>query len=136
MNTSSFNRTWAKVILSALMRYGVKHFCIAPGSRSTPLTLEAVQLQQTQYAECHTHFDERGLGFYALGIAKATDSPVAIIVTSGTAVANLYPAVIEASLSHQKLIILSADRPTELIGCGVNQAIHQQGILPIIRLPM
>lgn len=128
MSTSSFNRTWAKVILSALMRYGVKHFCIAPGSRSTPLTLEAIQLQQTQNAECHTHFDERGLGFYALGIAKATDSPVAIIVTSGTAVANLYPAVIEASLTHQKLIVLSADRPTELIGCGVNQAIPQQGI--------
>ncbi|QHB16826.1 MULTISPECIES: 2-succinyl-5-enolpyruvyl-6-hydroxy-3-cyclohexene-1-carboxylic-acid synthase [Mannheimia] len=128
MSVSSFNRTWAKVILSALMRYGVKHFCIAPGSRSTPLTLEAVQLQQTQYAQCHTHFDERGLGFYALGIAKATNSPVAVIVTSGTAVANLYPAVIEASLTHQNLIILSADRPTELIGCGVNQAIPQQGI--------
>lgn len=128
MTISTFNRSWAKVILTALLRYGVKHFCIAPGSRSTPLTLEALQLQQNKLAECHSHFDERGLGFFALGMAKATNAPVAIIVTSGTAVANLYPAVIEASLTHHKLIVLSADRPTELIGCGVNQAIQQQGI--------
>lgn len=128
MNTSTFNRSWSKVILNALVRYGVKHFCIAPGSRSTPLTLEALQLQQEQQVECHSHFDERGLGFYALGMAKVTKEPVAIIVTSGTAVANLYPAVIEASVTHHKLIILSADRPLELIGCGANQAIQQQGI--------
>lgn len=128
MTVSTFNRSWAKVIVNALLRYGVKHFCIAPGSRSTPLTLEALQLQQDQQAQCHSHFDERGLGFFALGIAKATNDPVAIIVTSGTAVANLYPTVIEASLTHHKLIVLSADRPPELIGCGVNQAIPQQGI--------
>ncbi|VEB27337.1 2-succinyl-5-enolpyruvyl-6-hydroxy-3-cyclohexene-1-carboxylate synthase [Actinobacillus lignieresii] len=128
MTVSTFNRTWAKVIVNALLRYGVKHFCIAPGSRSTPLTLEALQLQQNQQAQCHSHFDERGLGFFALGIAKVTNDPVAIIVTSGTAVANLYPAVIEASLTHHKLIVLSADRPPELIGCGANQAIPQQGI--------
>ncbi|WP_150538267.1 2-succinyl-5-enolpyruvyl-6-hydroxy-3-cyclohexene-1-carboxylic-acid synthase [Actinobacillus vicugnae] len=128
MTVSTFNRSWAKVIVNALLRYGVKHFCIAPGSRSTPLTLEALQLQQNQQAQCHSHFDERGLGFFALGIAKATNYPVAIIVTSGTAVANLYPAVIEASIAHHKLIVLSADRPPELIGCGANQAIAQQGI--------
>ncbi|PID51494.1 MAG: 2-succinyl-5-enolpyruvyl-6-hydroxy-3-cyclohexene-1-carboxylic-acid synthase [Pasteurellales bacterium] len=129
MNTNStFNRSWSRVILNALLRYGVKHFCLAPGSRSTPLTLEALHLQQKYLAKCHTHFDERGLGFFALGMAKATDEPVAIIVTSGTAVANLYPAIIEASLTHHKLIILSADRPLELIGCGANQAIRQEGI--------
>ena len=128
MNTSTFNRSWAKVILNAVNRYGVKHFCIAPGSRSTPLTLEALQLQQEKLAQCHSHFDERGLGFFALGIAKATKDPVAVIVTSGTAVANLYPAIIEASLTHQKLIVITADRPTEFIGCGVNQAIEQQNI--------
>lgn len=126
--TATFNRTWARVILTALTRYGVKHFCIAPGSRSTPLTLEALQLQKQGLAECHSHFDERGLGFFALGISKATDNAVALIVTSGTAVANLLPAVIEASLTHHKLIVLSADRPPELIGCGANQAIEQQGI--------
>lgn len=127
-NTSTFNRSWARVVLNALLRYGVKHFCIAPGSRSTPLTLEAVNLQNQRLAECHSHFDERGLGFFALGLAKAGNAPVAIIVTSGTAVANLYPAVIEAAITHQKLIVLSADRPLELIGCGANQAIEQQNI--------
>ncbi len=128
INTSTFNRSWSRVVLNALLRYGVKHFCIAPGSRSTPLTLEALHLQKQNQAECHSHFDERGLGFFALGLAKATNDPVAIIVTSGTAVANLYPAVIEASISHQKLIVLSADRPVELIDCGANQAIQQQQI--------
>ncbi|MCT8824593.1 2-succinyl-5-enolpyruvyl-6-hydroxy-3-cyclohexene-1-carboxylic-acid synthase [Glaesserella parasuis] len=127
-NISTFNRSWSRVILHALLRYGVKHICIAPGSRSTPLTLEALYLQKQGQAECHSHFDERGLGFFALGLAKATQDPVAIIVTSGTAVANLYPAVIEASITHHKLIVLSADRPLELIGCGANQAIEQQHI--------
>lgn len=129
MNTiSTFNRSWARVMLNTLIGYGVKHFCIAPGSRSTPLTLEALHLQKQNLAECHSHFDERGLGFFALGLTKATDTPVAIIVTSGTAVANLLPAVIEASLTHHKLIVLSADRPPELIGCGANQAIDQQNL--------
>ncbi|MGQ8820910.1 2-succinyl-5-enolpyruvyl-6-hydroxy-3-cyclohexene-1-carboxylic-acid synthase [Bibersteinia trehalosi] len=127
-NTATFNRTWARVILNAVTRYGVKHFCIAPGSRSTPLTLEALHLQKQGIAECHSHFDERGLGFFALGLAKATQDPVAIIVTSGTAVANLLPAVIEASITHHNLIVLTADRPPELIGCGANQAIEQQHI--------
>lgn len=125
---ATFNRTWASVVLTALTRYGVKHICIAPGSRSTPLTLQALALQMQGLVECHSHFDERGLGFFALGIAKSTHTPVAVIVTSGTAVANLLPAVIEASLTHHKLIVLSADRPPELIGCGVNQAIEQPGI--------
>ncbi len=128
MTTSTFNRSWSYLILNTLIRYGVKHFCIAPGSRSTPLTLEAINLQKQGVAKCHTHFDERGLGFFALGLAKATTNPVAIIVTSGTAVANLYPAIIEASITHHNLIVLSADRPPELIGCGANQAIQQQGI--------
>lgn len=125
---STFNRAWAKVVLNAVLRYGVQHFCIAPGSRSTPLTLEALTLQSQNLAECHSHFDERGLGFFALGIAKSTQQPVAIIITSGTAVANLLPAVVEASLTHQKLIVISADRPPELIGCGANQAIEQPRI--------
>ena len=90
-STSTFNRCWSKVILDTLVRYGVKHFCIAPGSRSTPLTLEAIRLQESRQVQCHTHFDERGLGFFALGLAKSGEAAVAVIVTSGTAVANLYP---------------------------------------------
>lgn len=76
----------------------------------------------------HTHFDERGLGHLALGLAKASGQPVAVIVTSGTATANLYPALIEAGLTGEKLILLTADRPPELIDCGANQAIRQPGM--------
>ncbi|NBI13209.1 2-succinyl-5-enolpyruvyl-6-hydroxy-3-cyclohexene-1-carboxylic-acid synthase [[Haemophilus] felis] len=128
MSVSVFNRCWAKVILETLVRQGVSHFCIAPGSRSTPLTLEAVALQQNQRILCHTHFDERGLGFFALGVAKSTNKPVAVIVTSGTAAANLYPAIIEARQTSVPLIILTADRPPELLECGANQAILQQNM--------
>lgn len=128
MSVSVFNRCWAKVILETLLRQGVTHFCIAPGSRSTPLTLEAARLQQNKAAVCHTHFDERGLGFLALGLAKASNKPVAVIVTSGTAAANLYPAVIEARQTGVKLVVLTADRPPELLECGANQAILQQNM--------
>ncbi|MCS3431652.1 2-succinyl-5-enolpyruvyl-6-hydroxy-3-cyclohexene-1-carboxylic-acid synthase [Klebsiella sp. BIGb0407] len=125
MSISAFNRRWAATILEALTRQGVRHVCIAPGSRSTPLTLAAAE---NRAFTCHSHFDERGLGHLALGLAKASREPVAIIVTSGTAVANLYPAVIEAGLTGEKLVLLTADRPPELIDCGANQAIRQQGI--------
>jgi len=125
MSVSAFNRRWAAVILEALTRHGVRHVCIAPGSRSTPLTLAAAENPAFIH---HTHFDERGLGHLALGLAKASRSPVAVIVTSGTAVANLYPAVIEASLTGERLILLTADRPPELIDCGANQAIRQPDI--------
>lgn len=125
MSVSSFNRRWAAVILEALTRHGVRHVCIAPGSRSTPLTLAAAENRAFIH---HTHFDERGLGHLALGLAKASHEPVAVIVTSGTAVANLYPALIEAGLTGEKLVLLTADRPPELIDCGANQAIRQSGI--------
>ncbi|MCS0456441.1 2-succinyl-5-enolpyruvyl-6-hydroxy-3-cyclohexene-1-carboxylic-acid synthase [Vibrio diabolicus] len=119
------NRIWSETILIELQRFGVKHVCIAPGSRSTPLTLEVAERSNVSI---YTHFDERGLGFMALGLAKATQDPVAIIVTSGTAVANLLPAVAEARLTGEKLVLLTADRPMELVGSGANQAINQLGI--------
>lgn len=125
MITHVFNRRWASVILEALTRHGVRHICIAPGSRSTPLTLEAASNQKFI---CHTHFDERGLGHLALGLAKASREAVAVIVTSGTAVANLYPSLIEASLTGERIVLLCADRPPELIDCGANQAIRQTEI--------
>lgn len=99
MSVSAFNRRWAAVILEALTRHGVRHVCIAPGSRSTPLTLAAAENSAFIH---HTHFDERGLGHLALGLAKVSKQPVAVIVTSGTAVANLYPALIEAGLTGEK----------------------------------
>ncbi|KYN82070.1 2-succinyl-5-enolpyruvyl-6-hydroxy-3-cyclohexene-1-carboxylate synthase [Vibrio cidicii] len=119
------NRVWCQVLLEELCRFGVQQVCVAPGSRSTPLTLEA---DANPKLHLHTHFDERGLGYLALGLAKASDRPVAIIVTSGTAVANLLPAVAEAGLTGEKLVLLTADRPVELVDCGANQAIRQVGI--------
>lgn len=125
MSTSVFNRRWAALLLETLVRHGVRHVCIAPGSRSTPLTLAAAA---NRSFVCHTHFDERGLGHLALGLAKATREPVAVIVTSGTAAANLYPSLIEAGLTGERLVFITADRPPELINCGANQAIRQQGL--------
>ncbi|AOV96434.1 2-succinyl-5-enolpyruvyl-6-hydroxy-3-cyclohexene-1-carboxylic-acid synthase [Edwardsiella hoshinae] len=125
MSSILFNRRWATVLLEALTRHGVYHVCIAPGSRSTPLTMAAAANPRLH---CHTHFDERGLGHLALGLAKVSGQPVAVIVTSGTAVANLYPALIEAGLTGERLILLTADRPPELIDCGANQAIRQQNM--------
>ncbi|MCW2254187.1 2-succinyl-5-enolpyruvyl-6-hydroxy-3-cyclohexene-1-carboxylate synthase [Providencia alcalifaciens] len=125
MSNSFFNMRWAEIIIEALTRHGMKHICIAPGSRSTPLTLAAASNSKLH---CHTHFDERGLGHLALGLAKASMQPVGVIVTSGTAVANLYPSLIEAGLTGEKVIFLTADRPPELIDCGANQAIRQTHI--------
>ncbi|MGY0616310.1 2-succinyl-5-enolpyruvyl-6-hydroxy-3-cyclohexene-1-carboxylic-acid synthase [Vibrio sp. FJH11] len=125
LDQAVINRIWSETLLTELNRFGVEHVCIAPGSRSTPLTLEAAD---NPNFSIHTHFDERGLGFMALGLAKASKSPVAVIVTSGTAVANLLPSIAEAKLTGEKLVLLTADRPIELVGCGANQAINQLGI--------
>jgi 2-succinyl-5-enolpyruvyl-6-hydroxy-3-cyclohexene-1-carboxylate synthase len=121
----NINLLWASIFIEELIRHGVKDFCIAPGSRSTPLTLAVANHIK---AKSHVHFDERGLGFLALGLSQASLKPVVVITTSGTAVANLYPAVIEAKQSHIPLIIISADRPSELINCAANQAIDQVNI--------
>lgn len=121
----NINLLWSSLFIEELTRYGISDFCIAPGSRSTPLTLAVANHPK---AITHVHFDERGLGFLALGLSQASSKPVVIITTSGTAVANLYPAVIEAKQSHIPLIIISADRPPELINCAANQAIDQHKI--------
>ena len=124
-SASNINLLWASLFIEELIRLGVSDFCIAPGSRSTPLTLAIANHPK---AIKHIHFDERGLGFLALGLSTASLKPVAVITTSGSAVANLYPAIIEAKQSNIPLIIISADRPPELINCGANQAIEQHGI--------
>jgi len=124
---STITEVWCHLILNALYRQGVRDICIAPGSRSAPLVLAAARYhpQQDPKMRLHCHFDERGLGFFALGIAKASQCPVGLITTSGTAVANLYPAVIEAFESNCPLVLLTADRPDESLNCGANQAINQ-----------
>lgn len=124
-NQAAQNTYFAQLLIEEAVRLGVTTWCIAPGSRSTALTLAV-----STHPNCHSfvHFDERGLGFFALGLAKAKGSPVGIITTSGTAVANLLPAVIEAHYSQTPLLILTADRPFELLDCGANQAINQTRI--------
>lgn len=116
------NVTWSRQIISQLFQQDVRHFCIAPGSRSTPLALGLFEEKDVHYT---THFDERGLGFYAFGLAKSLKKPVGIIVTSATAVGNLLPAVMEAWHDHVPLVLLTADRPPELRDCGANQTTDQ-----------
>ncbi|MFM4832909.1 2-succinyl-5-enolpyruvyl-6-hydroxy-3-cyclohexene-1-carboxylic-acid synthase [Aeromonas media] len=122
---ATFNHVWSSLLLEELHRLGVRDIALASGSRSAPLTMAAAAHPGFRR---HLHFDERGLGFMALGLAKGSGRPVAVLMTSGTAVANLWPAVAEAQLTGVPLIILSADRPPELIDNGANQAIDQQGI--------
>ncbi len=125
MKNSNINYCWGSLIVEELVRLGVEYFCIAPGSRSSPLSVCA---GQNKKAKAIVHFDERGLGFYALGIASATHKPVVLICTSGTAAANFYPAIIEASKKKVPLIVLTADRPPELRQTGAVQTIDQVGI--------
>ncbi len=116
---------WARAFADELARCGVQDVVVAPGSRSTPLVMAFAQDGRFRM---RVHLDERSGAFFALGIAKASGSPAAIITTSGTATANVFPAVIEASLSEAPLLVLTADRPHRLRGADANQTIDQVGL--------
>lgn len=105
-----------------LVRSGVRHFCVCPGSRSTPL---ALTIARQPAARLWMHLDERSAAFFGLGLAKLRREPVALVCTSGTAAANFLPAVVEAYYSRVPLIVLTADRPHELRDCGAPQTINQ-----------
>lgn len=119
------NILWSKVLVEQLVKLGVKDACVSPGSRNTPLTYAIATNKKMRSS---IFVDERSSAFFALGIAKQTKSPVLVVTTSGTAVAELYPAIIEAYKSRTPLIICTADRPSYLRNKGANQTINQKDI--------
>ncbi|HET6528889.1 MAG TPA: 2-succinyl-5-enolpyruvyl-6-hydroxy-3-cyclohexene-1-carboxylic-acid synthase [Balneolaceae bacterium] len=122
MESGNIAFRWTTVFFRELSALGVGHAVISPGSRSTPLTLAVAANKKF---EKHVILDERSAAFTALGIGKATGAPAVLICTSGTAVANYFPAVIEARKSGVPLILATADRPPNLRATGANQAIDQ-----------
>lgn len=124
MTSNNATRT-AREIVQACISQGAKHVVIAPGSRNAPLSWAFAQAEKAGAIKVHVRIDERDAGFLALGIAKATNQIVPVVVTSGSAVANLMPAVVEASQSAIPLIVLSADRPAKFRGQNAPQTIKQ-----------
>jgi 2-succinyl-5-enolpyruvyl-6-hydroxy-3-cyclohexene-1-carboxylate synthase len=113
------------VFTDELARCGLREVVLAPGSRSTPLAMAFFEAERQGRLRLHVRIDERSASFTALGLAKASRRPVAVLCTSGTAAANFHPAVIEADESGVPLLVLTADRPPELRETGANQAIDQ-----------
>ena len=119
------NLAWAQAILSTLAEYGVEEVEVVPGSRSAPLVLAARSLPAMR---ARVHMDERSASYFAVGYGRTHLGPAAVVTTSGTAVGNLLPAVIEADQSDLPLILLTADRPPAMRGADANQTILQPGI--------
>jgi 2-succinyl-5-enolpyruvyl-6-hydroxy-3-cyclohexene-1-carboxylate synthase len=124
-NDGDFALACVTTLLHELVRGGVAHMCMTPGSRSTPIALAAARHPGITL---HVHLDERSSAFFGLGIAAASGQPVAMFCTSGTAAANHFPAVVEASMARVPIIVMTADRPPELHGVGANQTIEQQNL--------
>ncbi|MEX0790500.1 MAG: 2-succinyl-5-enolpyruvyl-6-hydroxy-3-cyclohexene-1-carboxylic-acid synthase, partial [Actinomycetota bacterium] len=122
MKAQNAGHALATVLVDEFVRAGVTHACLGPGSRSTPL---ALALDARPEINLHVSVDERSAAFLALGLAKVTGVPAVVATTSGTATANLYPAVIEASHAQVPMIMLTADRPPELRDTGAGQTIDQ-----------
>lgn len=125
MNQST---TLARTIVRQIVEAGVTDVVISPGSRNAPLTMAFFTASERNLITIHTRIDERTAAFFALGMAKASGRPVPIICTSGTAVANYHPAVLEASHSNVPLLVITADRPAELRRTGANQTTEQARI--------
>jgi 2-succinyl-5-enolpyruvyl-6-hydroxy-3-cyclohexene-1-carboxylate synthase len=113
------------VFTDELVRCGLREVVVAPGSRSTPMAMAFYDLERAGRLRLHVRVDERSASFLALGLAKVSRRPVAVLCTSGTAAANFHPAVIEADESGAPLLVLTADRPPELRATGANQAVDQ-----------
>jgi 2-succinyl-5-enolpyruvyl-6-hydroxy-3-cyclohexene-1-carboxylate synthase len=117
----------ARIVVDELIRGGVKDVVLCPGSRNAPLAFALADADRAGRIRLHVRIDERTAGFLAIGLAVAGQAPVPIAMTSGTAVANLGPAVVEANYARVPLIVLSANRPYELLGTGANQTMEQLG---------
>lgn len=118
----------AAALLAGLVARGVRHIVVSPGSRSQALALVAAEMERAGLVELHVRIDERVAGFTALGIGRETGMPAVVVCTSGTAVANLVPAALEAHHAGVPLLLLTADRPPELRGVGANQTTRQPGL--------
>ena len=130
----------ARALVTALAAAGVRDVVLAPGSRSAPVAYAVADAERAGWLRAHVRVDERGAGFLALGLAKAWQHrvdprPVVVVTTSGTAVANLHPSVLEASHAGLPLLVVSTDRPHEWRGTGANQTTTQPGLFgPAVRL--
>ena len=122
------SKALATVLVDELVRGGVREVVLCPGSRSAPLAYAVLATERAGRLRLHVRVDERSAGFLALGLALGSRSPVAVVTTSGTAVANLHPGVLEAHHAGVPLLVLTADRPHELRGTGANQTTAQPGI--------
>lgn len=118
----------ARAFVSALRRGGVVDVVLAPGSRSAALALALHQADSQGLLRLHVRIDERTAAFLALGLTKSSHRPVPVVTTSGTAVVNLHPAVLEALHAGEQLIVVSADRPARMRGTGANQTTEQVGV--------
>ncbi len=124
----------AAALLGRLVERGVRHIVVSPGSRSQALALVAAELEARGLASVHVRIDERVAGFTALGIGRESRMPAVVLCTSGTAVANLLPAALEAHHAGVPMLLLTADRPPELRGVGANQTTRQPGMFaPSVR---
>lgn len=121
------NVAWATAFVEELIRNGVTQFYVCPGSRSTPLTSALAKATRSRIGSVHaiSVHDERGAAFRALGYGRRAGRPAAVVTSSGTAVANLYPAVMEAGMDGVPMLLLTADRPYESRDTGANQAVDQ-----------
>lgn len=124
MNPST---TQARVVVDELIRGGLRDVVLCPGSRNAPLAFALQDADRAGRIRLHVRIDERTAGYLAIGLATGGNAPVCVAMTSGTAVANLGPAVVEANYARVPLIVLSANRPYELLGTGANQTMEQLG---------
>lgn len=123
--SAAIQTIWAELLVATLVDAGIETAVISPGSRSTPLVAALARRSELRLV---TLVDERAAAFFALGVARATGKPAALVCTSGTAAAHYYPAIVEASMANVPLVAITSDRPPELQACGASQTIDQIGM--------